>query len=162
MDSKLCDAQAGFESLLTALPAALAGANLIYGTGMVDSGMALDYGKLLMDDEINRAITHLVKGFEVNAETLSVELIKAVGHSGNYLAHPSTFAHCKDFMSPELMNRETYEKWTSGGETDLHGRAMEKARRVVENHRPTPISRQAQKEIEEIIRETEKELGVIK
>ena len=42
MDSQLCDAQAGFESLLTALPEALAGANLIYGSGMVDSGMALD------------------------------------------------------------------------------------------------------------------------
>ncbi len=161
MDSKLCDAQAGFESLLTALPAALAGANLIYGTGMVDSGMAMDYGKLLMDDEINRTITHLVKGFDVNEETLSVDLIKEVGHSGNYLAHPSTFAHCKDFMTPELMNRETYERWTSRGETSLHERAMEKARSVVENHRPTPISDQAQKEIEEIIRETEKELGVI-
>lgn len=56
MDSKVCDAQAGFESLLTALPAALAGANLIYGTGMVDSGMALDYGKLIMDDEINSTL----------------------------------------------------------------------------------------------------------
>lgn len=161
MDSKRCDAQAGFESLLTALPAALAGANLIYGTGMVDSGMALDYGKLLMDDEINRAIFHLAKGFAVNAETLSVGLIKEVGHSGNYLSHPSTFAHCKDFMAPELMNRETYERWMDKGGTDLHERALEKARKVVESHRPAPISSQAQKEIAEIIRETEKELGVI-
>ena len=160
MDSKLCDAQAGFESLLTALPAALAGANLIYGSGMVDSGMALDYGKLLMDDEINRAIAYVVKGFEVNEETLSVKLIEEVGSKGNYLTHPSTFTHCKDFMSPKLMNRETYESWTFKGETSLHERALEKARSVVENHRPEPISSQAQKEIDEIIRETEKELGV--
>ena len=154
------DAQAGFESLLTALPAALAGANLIYGSGMLDSGMALDYGKLMMDDEINRAITHVVKGFEVNAETLSVGLIEEVGHTGNYLTHRSTLNHCKDFMSPKLMNRETYEGWTSKGETSLHERALDKARSVVEKHRPDPISSQAQKEIDEIIRETEKELGV--
>lgn len=162
MDSKLCDAQAGFEALLTALPAALAGANLIYGSGMVDSGMALDYGKLLMDDEINRAITHVLKGFEVNQETLSVKLIEEVGHGGNYLTHPSTFKHCKGPMAPKLMNRETYERWTANGETSLHERALAKARDVAANHEPTPISPQAQKEIDEIIRETEKELGVTK
>lgn len=161
MDSKLCDAQAGFESLLTALPAALAGANLIYGSGMVDSGMALDYGKLLMDDEINRAISCVVKGFEVNSETLSVKLIEEVGANGNYLTHPSTFAHCKDFMSPSLMSRETYDRWTARGKTSLHERALEQARSILETHQPAPISAQAQKEIDEIIRETEKELGVI-
>lgn len=161
MDSKLCDAQAGFEALLTALPAALAGANLIYGSGMVDSGMALDYGKLLMDDEINRAITHVRKGFAVNEETLSVKLIEEVGHSGNYLTHPSTFTHCGDPMSPRLMNRETYERWRANGETSLHERALKKAREIAANHQPPPIGPQAQKEIDEIIRETEKELGVL-
>ncbi len=128
---------------------------------MLDSGMALDYGKLFLDDEINRAILRVVNGFEVTAETLSVDLIEEVGHKGNYLTHPSTFNHCKDFMSPKLMNRETYESWVSKGESSLHERALEKARSVVENHQPTPISSQAQKEIDEIIRETEKELGVI-
>ena len=161
MDSKRCDAQAGFEALLTDRPAALAGAILIYGTGMVDSGMALDYGKLVMDDEINRAIIQVLKGIEVNTETLSLGLIEEVGHKGNYLTHPSTYDHCKDFMSPQLMNRETYESWMSKGETSLHTRAVEHARRVVENHRPTPISSQAQKEIDEIINETEKEFGVL-
>ncbi len=34
---------------------------------MLDSGMALDYGKLIMDDEINTSIKHIVKGFEVNS-----------------------------------------------------------------------------------------------
>ncbi len=157
----MCDAQAGYESLLTSLPPALAGANLIYGTGMVDSGMALDYGKLVMDDEINLSVKHVVKGMQVNEETLSVGLIEEIGHAGNYLTHPSTFKHCADAMSPKLMNRETYDRWTSKGATSLHERALEKAREVLENHEPEPLSNQAQKEIQEIIRETEKELNVI-
>ena len=161
MDSKVCDAQAGFESLLTALPAALAGANLIYGTGMVDSGMALDYGKLIMDDEINTSITHIVKGFEVNEETLSVDLIKEVGPTGNYLTHPSTFQHCAEGMNPRLMNRVNYDRWKSMGGTDLHQRALEKARQILETHEPKVLPPQTQKEIQEIIRETEKELGVV-
>ena len=161
MDSKLCDAQAGYESLLTALPAALAGANLIYGTGMVDSGMSLDYGKLIMDDEINTSIKHMVKGFAVTEETLSVELIKEVGLTGNYLTHPSTYQHCADGMNPRLMNRVDYERWQSMGATDLHQRALEKARETLENHEPPPLPLQTRKEIDEIIRETEKELGVL-
>lgn len=161
MDSKVCDAQAGYESLLTALPAALAGANLIYGTGMVDSGMALDYGKLIVDDEINTAIKHIVKGFEVNEETLSVDLIKEVGHSGNYLTHPSTFKHCADAMNPKLMDRVNYDRWKNAGSTDLHHRAMEQARTILETHEPKELPAQTRKEIDEIIKETEKELGVI-
>ena len=161
MDSKVCDAQAGFESLLTALPAALAGANLIYGTGMVDSGMALDYGKLIMDDEINTSIKHIVKGFEVNQETLSVDLIEEIGYTGNYLTHPSTFKHCADAMNPKLMDRVNYERWKNSGGTDLHQRAVEKARQILETHEPDVLPPQTQKEIDEIIRETEKELGVV-
>jgi len=157
----LCDAQAGYESLLSALPPALAGANLIYGTGMVDSGMTLDYGKMIMDDEINQAIKYVVKGFEVNDETLSVGLIKEIGHTGNHLAHPTTFHHCGDFMAPELMNRENYDQWMVKGGTDVYERALDKARDIVENYQPPPIGGQAQKEIDEIIYETEKELGVI-
>lgn len=95
-----------------------------------------------MDDEINRAIAYVVKGFEVNEETLSVKFIEEVGSKGNYFTHPSTFTHCKDLMSPSLMYRETYESWTSKGETSLHERAFEKAKSVVEKHRPDPISSQ--------------------
>jgi hypothetical protein len=38
-------------------------------------------------------------------------------------------------------------------------RALKKARILVETHQPKPISKQAQREIDEIIRETEKEFN---
>ena len=157
----MCDAQAGYESLLTALIPALAGANLVYGTGMLDSGMVLDYGKMVMDDEINQQIKRIVKGLPVNNTTLSVDLIKEVGLTGDYLIHPSTLSLFKELSAPKLMNRESYENWTAGGSTDLHKRALQQARELVTNHQPACIDEQAQREIDEIIRETEKELGII-
>ncbi|MBW2514852.1 MAG: trimethylamine methyltransferase family protein [Deltaproteobacteria bacterium] len=87
MDSKLCDAQTGYESLLTALLPSLAGANLVYGAGMLDSGMVLDYGKMILDDEINHTIKRIVKGVPITETSLSVDLIREVGHTGNYLTH---------------------------------------------------------------------------
>jgi len=160
VDSKLCDAQAGYESLLSALIPSLAGANLIYGTGMLDSGMVLDYGKMILDDEINMAIKHLVKGMPVNDETLSVDAIKEIGHTGNFLTHPSTLSNFTKLLRPDLMNRENYDRWSSNGKTSVHERALEKARKIVTTHRPATIKASAQKEINEIIRETEKELKV--
>jgi trimethylamine---corrinoid protein Co-methyltransferase len=160
VDSKLCDAQAGYESLLSALLPSLAGANLIYGTGMLDSGMVLDYGKMILDDEINLAIKHLVKGMSVNEETLSVGAIKEIGQSGNFLTHPSTLGFFTGLLRPDIMNRENYDRWSNNGKTSAHERALVKARELVATHRPTPISANAQKEIDEIIQETEKELKV--
>jgi trimethylamine---corrinoid protein Co-methyltransferase len=160
VDSKLCDAQAGYESLLSALLPSLAGANLIYGTGMLDSGMVLDYGKMILDDEINMAIKHLVKGMPVNEETLSVAAIKEIGQTGNFLTHPDTLSNFTKLLRPKLMNRENYDRWSSNGESSVYERALEKARKIVATHQPASINENAQKEIDEIIWETEKELKV--
>jgi len=160
VDSKLCDAQTGYESLLTGLLPSLAGANLVYGAGMLDSGMVLDYGKMILDDEINHIIKRIVKGVQVTETSLSVDLIKEVGCPGNYLTHPSTLDHFSELIQPKLMNRESYENWSAKGRTDLYERALERARDLMETHQPKPISEKAQQEIDEIIRETEKELKV--
>ena len=97
----------------------------------------------------------------VDDTTLSVDLIKEVGLTGDYLMHPSTLSLFKELSAPKLMNRESYENWTAGGSTDLHQRALQQAQDLVANHQPAPIGAQAQKEIDGIIHETEKELGIV-
>ena len=59
--------------------AALAGANLIYGPGMLESGLTFDFGQLVLDCEFARMIKHTVQAFEVDAETLATEVIGSVG-----------------------------------------------------------------------------------
>ena len=54
----MCDAQSGHEKTLTGLLPALAGANLIYGLGMIEMGMTIDFGQLVMDNEFARMIKH--------------------------------------------------------------------------------------------------------
>ena len=120
--------------------------------------MALDYGKLVMDDEINRSIKHVVQGMRVTPETLSVDLIKEVGRTGEYLTHSSTLDHFAEAMVPGLMNRESHAGWEAKGGTSLQERALNQAKAVLERHHPEPLSEQAQKDIERIILETEAEL----
>ena len=73
----MTDAQSGHEKTLTGLLPALAGANLIYGLGMLESGVTMDYGQLVLDNEIARLIKYTVAGIPVNDETLAVEDIAA-------------------------------------------------------------------------------------
>ncbi|NIO04388.1 MAG: Trimethylamine methyltransferase MttB, partial [Proteobacteria bacterium] len=58
---------------------ALAGANLIYGLGMLEMGMTLSFAQLVMDNEFARMIKHVVKGIPVNDETLAVDVIREIG-----------------------------------------------------------------------------------
>jgi len=73
--------QIGHEKTLTALMAALAGTNLIYGLGMIESGVTFDYAQLVIDDEIARMVKQVVGGILVNDERLAVDDIARVVRS---------------------------------------------------------------------------------
>jgi trimethylamine--corrinoid protein Co-methyltransferase len=88
------DAQSGHEKTLTALLPALAGANLIYGLGMIESGMTFDFGQLVMDDEFARMVKHAVAGIPVNDETLAVDII-AGGTFNDFMGHAHTRKHMR-------------------------------------------------------------------
>ena len=51
----MSDAQTAYEKTLTGLAPALAGASLIYGAGMLESGMTCDLGQMVMDNETIRS-----------------------------------------------------------------------------------------------------------
>ena len=54
----------------------LAGANIIYGLGMLEMGMTISYSQLLMDAEMAEMMLFSMDGIVVNDETLSVDEIK--------------------------------------------------------------------------------------
>ena len=72
-----------------------AGTYLIYGAGMIESGMTLDYGQMVMDAEFIRMIKFAVGGIPVNDDTFSVDLIKEVGQFKDYLSHENTYKHMR-------------------------------------------------------------------
>ena len=89
-DSKLPDAQSGHEKTLTATFAALAGANVIAGAGIIESGLTFDFGQLVMDAELVGMIRQCAAGIRVDDETLAVDDICAVGSFGDYLSLDAT------------------------------------------------------------------------
>ena len=138
----------------------MAGANLIYGLGMIEMGMTIDYGQLVMDNEFARMIKFVVNGIPVTDESLAVDVIREVGPFSDFLSHDHTFKHMRHQSRPELIDRSTREDWELAGQTNIHQRAMDKARHILEHHQPDPLPDSVAREIRAIIEDAEDELGV--
>ena len=142
--------------------AALAGANLIYGPGMLESGITFDFGQLVMDNEFARMIKHTINGFSINDESLAVNVIGEIGPARDFLMHAHTFRHMRSQSVPELIDRKGMEEWKASGSKDIYLRATEEAKNILDNHQPEPLPEGVLEEIQSIITETEVELGVLK
>lgn len=153
--------QAGAERALNRLMTALAGASVLFGQGMLETGITFDIPTLLVDDEIIDYVLRMLCGFSVNATTLQTDLIKEVGPFGTYLAEMNTLEHLGELSSYKLMNRENYDMWVNSGKPDIYEQAKEKAREILATHKQrNPLSREQVKAIRGILVEAEEELGV--
>ena len=140
--------------------AALAGANLIYGLGMIESGQTFDYGQLVMDNEFAGMIKRVVGGIPVNDLTLAVDVIHEIGPFGDFLSHEDTYRHMRGQSMSRLIDRRVREEWAAQGSSTIHERATEKAREILETHEPLPVPEAGREEMRAIIAEAEKHLGV--
>jgi len=160
-DSKLPDAQAAYEAGLTALTSALAGANIIYGAGSLESGMTFDYAKLVMDTEQIRRIQKIIEGIEVTDDNIALDVIKEIGPGGEFMTHGHTFTHMDRMSRTYLFDRRKREIWLrKTGGRDLTTRAYEEAARILDTHTPLPLPAGAAEAMREIIEEYEAELAL--
>ena len=155
MDSKNLDAQSGHEFTLTAIVPALAGANMIYGVGMLDSALTWDYASALLQNEFIEMILKVVNGIQVSDETFAMDVIREVGPAGEFITHQHTYDNFKKLTSPKLMDRDNRENWEAAGSKDIAELAYEKSLDILENDKPKPRPEKIQKELDAIYAEYE-------
>ena len=137
--------------------AALAGTNLIYGLGMIESGVTFDYAQLVIDDEFARMIKQVIGGIVVDDDHLAVDDIAHVGSFGDFLSLDATMRHMREASQPELIDRRVREDWEARGSSDLYQRSLLKARRILETHRPEPLPDDVLRRIRQIVDDAEHE-----
>jgi len=153
----------GHEKTLTALLPALAGANVIYGLGNTETGVTMDYGQMVMDNEFAGLIKYVLEGIPVNDETLAVDVIREIGQSRDYLSHDHTMKHMRTAQThPELIDRRMRDDWQAAGGTSIYERSWEKALEILAHHQPEPLPEDVRRTIREIVETTEEELGLKK
>ena len=145
------DAQAGHEKTLTGLAAALAGTNLIYGPGMLDSGNTLDYAMMVVDDEIARMIRRFVGGVKVDDVTMAVDEICAIAPFKDYLSTDFTYAHMRELTVSNLLDRRVRMEWEADGGLDMRARATAKAKEILASHQPEPLPTDVARQLSAIV-----------
>jgi len=127
-NSKVTDAQAGFEKGMSPLLGAMSGASFIVMGGLQDALMSFDFGQLVIDNEIALMIKRVREGFGFSKESASLEEIKATGPAGMFAGNPETLErmHTATFM-PDIADRNLREIWSQEGSSTIHQRAMNKA-----------------------------------
>jgi trimethylamine--corrinoid protein Co-methyltransferase len=131
-ESMTLDAQAGFEKMMTGMAHATAGVSLIWGAGNLESTLAMSPEALVADDEIAGYFLRCQDGFPVDEESLALDAIRDVGHSGSFLTSPHTLQHYRHVLSrASLAVRCHRAKWESRGARTFEESARERLRDIL-------------------------------
>jgi len=159
-NSKLDDAQAGYEKMATTLLSYYSGINLAVEVSL-DNHSLFAPEDCVLHNEIAGIVLRSAKGFEVNDETLAFDLIKKVGIGGDYLAEKHTRANMRrDYWYPPLTDRSSYETWVGKGAKDFRARALERAKQLIAEHKPVPLALDISERLDEILVRARKEAGL--
>jgi trimethylamine--corrinoid protein Co-methyltransferase len=148
-NSKLNDAQAGYETGMSSTAGVLAGMDMLNMNGLLDALKVFDFGKAVIDDEIALMLKRIKQGFEFGEAELGLDVIAQVGPGGSFMVHPHTIKRMKTTgLITKLADRNARENWESKGSQDTHTRAMQRVREILT--RPSSVG--FSKEVDDRIR----------
>ncbi len=151
-DAKAVDAQMGSEKAMSAVAAGLAGANMVYeSSGMMASLLGASFEAFVLDNEMLSHVNRMIRGFEVNEETLGFDAIRtAVTGEGHFLGSEDTMAAMqRDYFYPSLADRNQPGVWQEEGQPDIRQVAATKARQILSAHYPAYLSAEVDSTIRE-------------
>lgn len=153
-DAKEPDVQAGYEKGMTDLAAGLAGADIIYeSAGMLASLIGCSLEDFVIDDEMLAAARQTIRGFDVNEDSLSIDVIRdAVTGPGHYLGHAQTLALMNtEYVYPRLADRSSPDAWIEEGRPKLRDKARVRVGEILDTHRTTPFAEGADERIRAVL-----------
>lgn len=154
--AKVPGVQASLENAISAMWCASLGGEVVNGLGVIDGSTLLSYEQMLIDNEIVGNVLKIFKGYEVNQETLAVDMIKKVGIGGSYLAQMHTIKHMREIYIPMLWDSDPFDMWVKKGKNDIMDIAGEKADWILKTHKPVPLDKGVSSKLDSIVKDFSK------
>jgi len=155
-DAHVHDEQTAWEKAMTGFAIYLSGADLLLNPGMFSSGMIVSFEQLVIDNEILGYLERVVRGMRANKETLAVDLVRKVGHGGQFLKELHTLRQLKsEHWIPSITCRTSFGRWINKGGHNIVQSAREKALRILREHHPRQLPESAREKLARIVREFE-------
>jgi trimethylamine--corrinoid protein Co-methyltransferase len=161
-DAKIVDGQAGLETGMGALTAALAGANVISGPGMLDFESCQSLEKLVLDNEICGMALRMIRGIEARGDQLGGDLYGNIYVGEHFLTSKETLRWFREELDQAgpVIDRDTYDVWKGQGKRSAWDRACREVERVVDSHTVEPLPDDSLKALMRIVRNDARRMGV--
>jgi trimethylamine--corrinoid protein Co-methyltransferase len=158
--SQTTDAQAGYESLMTMMPAFLSGTNwVMHSAGWLEGGLVASYEKFIMDVELIGMLQAEFTPLEIDDASLAFDAHVEVGHGGHFLGAAHTMDRFRDcFYRPMLSSSENFERWTRNGAKTTDVRANEMAHKKIAEYEMPPMDDAIKAELDEFVTKRKREL----
>ena len=137
-DGKFLDAQAGAETMTSAMLAALAGVNSVSGPGMLDFVLTFSLPKLVFDNEVCGQCLHFVREIRVLEDLPAADLVSYLRQNLHLITAPHTLKYWPQelYLTDPVIDRENRENWATAGSKDLYQRACEQVDRRLAAYAP--------------------------
>ena len=148
-DSKLLDAQAGLESGMGAVMAALAGINSISGPGMLDFESCQSLEKLVLDNEICGMALRLSRGIEAREDFPSLPRFRELLADKHLLISPHTRKYLKEefYLPGPVIDRARRNRWIQDGGLSINERAHREVERLQRDYVRPAMSGDARRDL---------------
>ncbi len=117
---------------------------------------------LVLDNECFSYMSRILKGIEVNKETLALDVIKEIGIGGTFISHEHTLNNFKDELwEPQIFSRDSYNKWFSEGmNNNAMGNSIRKTEEIIKKNWPCEpaVDPSVQKELKRIFEDAKMDL----
>ena len=159
-DAKEHGPQAIMEKMLTTLPLVLSGADLVQGTGALDTSNMMSLEQIVVDDEIARMCQRLRDGVEISPEKNYFDDIKVVEPGGHFLGRRNTRKAVRsgEFVTPVLADRNPFNQWVALGRPDLYDKARVKVEEILASPQKNPLPDDVTGKLEDIMRRADEVL----
>lgn len=159
-DAKVNDNQAGLETGIGAVLAALSGINVISGPGMVDFESCQSLEKLVIDNEICGMAYRLLQGIAQRDEPLATSLFEGFTAGFEFLTSAHTRRWYKqEHTYPELVDRDTYETWAAAGRKSIADRAADTITKILDQNPPFFPSNDIRRDLQSIMQDYARSSG---
>jgi trimethylamine--corrinoid protein Co-methyltransferase len=151
-DAKINDSQAGLETGIGAVLAALSGINVISGPGMLNFESCQSLEKLIIDNEICSMAYRLIRGISLREIPLIQDLFDNFTQDTEFLTKEHTRKwYQKEHTYPLIIDRDTYDSWVALGKKSMVTRASEEVEKLLATNPPNLADANVRKALEDIM-----------
>lgn len=160
-DSKELDAQAGLESGIGAVLAALSGINNISGPGMLDFESCLSLEKLVVDNEICGMAFRLIDGIEPREDFPALGIFQELLQEKHLLISEHTRSHLEKehYFPGPVIDRANRSRWEQQGALTLRQRAHREVEKLLKSYEPINLSKDIRNELIKLMSEEARRHG---